>query len=261
MLNKMLAGLVLAVLAWPAFGQAPTVTLNASPLSGVSPLTVTLTWSSTGATSCLAQDGWSGNKATSGSQVITGVSATTTYTLTCSAGDGSVEVNWTPPTQNTDGSPLQDLTGYKLYHATTSAGLASASPIILPPSSTYTINNLPAGPLYVGLKATNAQGIDSVMSNVANINVLVPSDADSVTVTVGTQPNPPTIVTIQTLVYDLGPNGGIQKLVGSIALGVPCGQFIKRKNGKDYHEVPLDQVDLDRMPKSAIVVAVCGVPA
>src|SRR5688572_15815116 len=84
--------------------SAPTVDLTVSPTSGASPLTVTLSWTSTGATSCLAADGWAGNKATSGSQVITGVSATTTYTLTCSDSSGQVAVTWNPPTTNTDGS-------------------------------------------------------------------------------------------------------------------------------------------------------------
>ena len=33
-------------------------------------------------------------------------------------GLGSMSLSWTPPTQNTDGSALTDLAGYKLYYGT-----------------------------------------------------------------------------------------------------------------------------------------------
>jgi len=237
---------------------APTVDLTVSPTSGNSPLTVTLTWTSTGATSCVAADGWSGNKATSGSQVITGVGATTTYTLTCSDSSGQLAVTWNPPTTNTDGSPLVDLAGYLVYHATTAAGVASASPISIGLGSSYTITNLPAGPRYVGIKARTTGGTQSVMSNVANANVAVASAADSVTVTVNTVPNPPVIVTIQTMVYDLGPGGGIGKLVGSVPLDTACGAFYKLKNGNRYHILSPGDVSLIRTPRSADVVGICA---
>jgi hypothetical protein len=233
-------------------------------VSGTGPLTITLSWTSSGATSCVAADGWSGNKALSGSQVITGVSATTTYTLTCSEASGQAAVSWTAPTNNTDGSPLVDLAGYELYHATTAAGLSGASPISLGLGTSYTIANLPAGPRYVGIKARNAAGALSAMSNVANTNVVVPSGADSVTVTINTVPNPPVIVTVQTLVYDLGPNGGIGRLVGHVALNTGCGAFYRRKNNKDYHiidQYPGNSVvdlDADPTPRVGNLVAICA---
>jgi len=43
----------------------------------------TLTWSTLGASSCTASGGWSGTKATSGSETITNITNTTTFTLTC----------------------------------------------------------------------------------------------------------------------------------------------------------------------------------
>ncbi len=78
---------------------APTVTLNASPLTVQVSATSTITWSSTNANACVASNGWSGSKATSGNQVVT-VNATTTYTLACGNGMAtdtkSVTVNATP---------------------------------------------------------------------------------------------------------------------------------------------------------------------
>ena len=67
----------------------PTVTLTSSASSVVSGSSVTLTWSSTDATSCTASGGWSGTKATSGSESIGPLGADATYTLSCSGAGGS----------------------------------------------------------------------------------------------------------------------------------------------------------------------------
>lgn len=67
----------------------PTVTLAANPTSVTSGGSSTLTWSSTNSTSCTASGGWSGSKATSGSQTLTNLTTTATYTLTCTGAGGS----------------------------------------------------------------------------------------------------------------------------------------------------------------------------
>jgi hypothetical protein len=69
----------------------PTVSLSASPASIDSGQTSALTWSSTNATSCNAMDGWSGSKATSGSESVGPLSGTTTYTLSCMGAGGSAQ--------------------------------------------------------------------------------------------------------------------------------------------------------------------------
>jgi hypothetical protein len=75
-----------------AAGVAPTVTLTASASSVSSGQGVTLTWSSTNASSCTASatpavSGWSGTLATSGSQTSGALTAATTFSLSCE-GDG-----------------------------------------------------------------------------------------------------------------------------------------------------------------------------
>jgi CubicO group peptidase (beta-lactamase class C family) len=70
-------------------GSAPTVTFTSSAASVATGGTVTLTWNSTLATGCAASGGWSGNKATSGSETVT-VSQSTTYTLACTGTGGTV---------------------------------------------------------------------------------------------------------------------------------------------------------------------------
>jgi hypothetical protein len=66
----------------------PTATLSANPTSVPTGSASTLTWSSTNATSCTASNGWTGAKATSGTQQVTPTIATT-YTLTCTGSGGT----------------------------------------------------------------------------------------------------------------------------------------------------------------------------
>jgi hypothetical protein len=73
----------------PAPVPAPTVTLSASPVSVTTGATTALTWSSTNATSCTASGGWTGAKATSGTENSAALTANASFTLTCSGTGGS----------------------------------------------------------------------------------------------------------------------------------------------------------------------------
>ncbi|MFZ2555544.1 MAG: lamin tail domain-containing protein [Minisyncoccia bacterium] len=77
----------------------PTISLSADPLSVQANGTSTLTWSSTNTTLCVASNGWTGDKATSGTESVS-PSATSTYALSCGGAFGttsaSVTVNVTP---------------------------------------------------------------------------------------------------------------------------------------------------------------------
>jgi len=105
----------------------PTVTLTVSPTSGIETATPTLTWSSTGATSCVASGGWSGTKATSGTQTLPAITASATYNLTCNAAGGFATLTWTAPTQRTDGSALTNLASYRIKYGTTSGAPTARS--------------------------------------------------------------------------------------------------------------------------------------
>lgn len=71
----------------------PTVDLDADgsdgPISIAYNGSATLSWTSTNATSCTASNGWSGGKATSGSESTGSLTSDTTYTLTCDGPGGS----------------------------------------------------------------------------------------------------------------------------------------------------------------------------
>jgi mannan endo-1,4-beta-mannosidase len=67
----------------------PTVTLNVNPTTVSPGATSTLIWSSTNATKCTASDGWTGNKAVSGTSGTAALVVTTKYTLTCTSTSGA----------------------------------------------------------------------------------------------------------------------------------------------------------------------------
>jgi len=68
--------------------SAPTVSLTTNTSTVASGGNATLNWSSTNATSCVATGGWSGAKSLTGTQQITNITQTTSYTLSCSGSGG-----------------------------------------------------------------------------------------------------------------------------------------------------------------------------
>ncbi|HZF14536.1 MAG TPA: hypothetical protein VE046_01210 [Steroidobacteraceae bacterium] len=88
---------------------APAVAISALPASIHAGATSHLTWSSTNANTCVASDGWTGNKSTSGGEDVGPITASTIYTLTCDGDGGSASASATvtfraginvPPTAN-----------------------------------------------------------------------------------------------------------------------------------------------------------------
>lgn len=69
----------------------PVVTASANPTAIVLPGS-TITWNSSGATSCTKGLGWSGAAALSGSEVVR-PSATTTYRISCTGAGGTTSVD------------------------------------------------------------------------------------------------------------------------------------------------------------------------
>ena len=147
-----------ATVAVSAAPPVPTVTLSANPAQVAQGGTSTLTWSSSNATNCLASGGWSGTKATSGTQVTSALAQTTTFTLTCTGAGGSASkdatVSVTPPTP-----------------APTLALTASPSAIVQGGSSTlnWTSTNATscvASGDWSGTKATSGSEATGALSNV-----------------------------------------------------------------------------------------------
>jgi hypothetical protein len=82
-------------------------------------------------------------------------------------GTGSATLSWTPPTENTDGSPLEDLAGYKIYWGP-SQGNYTNSTSVGDGMSVYVVDGLTQGTWYFTATALNSAGIESTFSNAAS---------------------------------------------------------------------------------------------
>ena len=72
---------------------------------------------------------------------------------------------WEPPTQNSDGSTLTDLVGYKIHYGTASQNYTATMALDNPGLTRYVVDNLPAGKYYFAVAAYNSKGIESTLSN------------------------------------------------------------------------------------------------
>jgi hypothetical protein len=80
---------------------------------------------------------------------------------------GAATLNWTIPTQNTDGSSLSGLAGYRLYYGNSSSALNQTLQIANPGTSTTLVSNLTSGTWYFQITAYTSAGTESARSNLA----------------------------------------------------------------------------------------------
>lgn len=80
---------------------------------------------------------------------------------------GSATLSWLPPTLNTDGTPLMDLSGYRIYWGTDSGNYTNSVTIDNPGLTAYVVDNLTAGSYYFVSTALNSAGVESNFSNEA----------------------------------------------------------------------------------------------
>jgi len=74
-----------------------------------------------------------------------------------------VTLSWDPPSTNTDGTPLIDLDGYKLYYGAASRSYSQV--IDVSNINTYTVTNLSGGTYYFAVTAYDMSGNESNYSN------------------------------------------------------------------------------------------------
>jgi hypothetical protein len=77
---------------------------------------------------------------------------------------GQLTVTWSPPTRNTDGTPLKNLAGYTLLFGTASKTYSTAISIDDPTATRYVVGGLSPGTYYFALSAINSTGRHSVLS-------------------------------------------------------------------------------------------------
>lgn len=103
-----------------------------------------------------------------------GVIATTNVAnvlAACITISGTASLNWTQPTQNTDGTILTDLAGYKLYYGTDPNNLTNTIDIPNGNTLSYTIQGLTAGTLYYfNMSSYNTSNVEGPRTNNASGN-------------------------------------------------------------------------------------------
>jgi Putative Ig domain len=102
------------------------------------------------------------------------VTSLPTFTITVAAGSTtskSVSLAWTPPTQNSDGSSLVDLKGYKIHYGAESQNYTSSVSVDNPGLTRFVIDSLPAGKVYIAMTAYNASGAESPFSQEVTVTL------------------------------------------------------------------------------------------
>jgi hypothetical protein len=74
---------------------------------------------------------------------------------------GSATISWEPPTQNADGSPLTDLTGYRIYYGRNRNALGRSVVLNNAGLSRYVIENLTPAIWHFTMTSVNAEGVES----------------------------------------------------------------------------------------------------
>lgn len=85
---------------------------------------------------------------------------------------GSAMLHWTPPAQNSDGSELADLAGYKVYYGASPGSHANVIDVPSAGISSYMVEGLAPGTYYFAVSAYDGLGNESAVSNEVSKTVL-----------------------------------------------------------------------------------------
>lgn len=83
------------------------------------------------------------------------------------ASSASATLNWTIPTENTDGTSLTDLAGFVVLYGQSPSALSQSVQVNDPTATSYTIENLAHGTWYFAITSINSQGTQSGPTNTA----------------------------------------------------------------------------------------------
>ncbi len=104
----------------------------------------------------------------------TATSALPAFSITVTsppATTGTAVLSLTPPTQNTDGSPLTDLSGMRVYYGTSASSLDQVLDLPGNAATTYTLGGLSSGVWYFAATAYNSGGLESSPSATASKSI------------------------------------------------------------------------------------------
>jgi len=85
---------------------------------------------------------------------------------------GTAMLSWVAPTQNTDGTPLLNLTGYQISYGTDPKALTQSVNVAAANLDSYVVRNLLPGTWYFAVQAYTASNVESVASTMVSKRVL-----------------------------------------------------------------------------------------
>ncbi len=87
-------------------------------------------------------------------------------------GFGSATLSWSPPTQNTDGSQLRSLGGYKIFWGSAANKLSNSITVENAGVARYVVENLAPGNYFFAMTAFDRKGTESARSTVASKTII-----------------------------------------------------------------------------------------
>ena len=91
------------------------------------------------------------------------------FTLTVQQiSNGTVTLDWTAPTENTDGTVLGNLGGYRVHYGTTVGNLTQSVEVANAGLTSYVVSNLSSGTWFFGVSAYSTTGVESSLSGVVS---------------------------------------------------------------------------------------------
>jgi hypothetical protein len=84
----------------------------------------------------------------------------------------NVALDWTPPTDNTDGSMLTNLAGYNVHYGTSPDKLTNVIKLTNPGLASYVVDNLTSGTWYFAITSYASSGAESAASAVVSTKIL-----------------------------------------------------------------------------------------
>jgi hypothetical protein len=81
---------------------------------------------------------------------------------------GNVTLDWTPPTENTDGSVLTNLTGYRIHYGTSKDKLTTTANITNAGLTSYVVEQLTTGTWYFQMTAYSNTGAEGPVSGIVS---------------------------------------------------------------------------------------------
>lgn len=164
--------------------SAQSLQFGTSVTSGDGVVSTTLNWSAPGASTCTASStpatSFAGLRDATGSEAVAAIAFSTVFRMSCVwPGDRRVTLSWTPPAENTNGTPLTDLAGYDVFYGKCPQTPTPVEQISLdnPSVNSHVIEDLQPGEYCFWVVAVNEAGRYSENSNIATKTIAADANA------------------------------------------------------------------------------------